>query len=96
MQIFLQNLRLVEGEYDDIWMRDMGPIFLKGASAPTIVHFPWKEWGYVGHWSETSSSSLEPSRDAGVAKLCAKDVGGVAVLEGLYYSRHLDCSGPLL
>lgn len=52
-------------EYDDIWMRDIGPVFVRTGERLTGVRFRFNGWG--GKW--------EHARDAGVAPRVAEAAG---------------------
>lgn len=76
-------------------MRDFGAIFVKqvGGGERAVLHFPWTEWGYAGHWAQGASgeegddAALNNCQDAAVAVAIAGKLG-LKVLQGGPVLRH--------
>nr|WP_042183431.1 agmatine deiminase family protein [Kibdelosporangium sp. MJ126-NF4] len=71
------NVELVPAEFDDLWMRDTGPVFVKGNGVKAGVDFNFNGWG----------GKQEHARDAKVARFVtdragAESAGTELVLEG--------------
>ncbi|MFC9893624.1 agmatine/peptidylarginine deiminase [Nocardia sp. NPDC127579] len=59
------NVELVPAEIDDLWMRDTGPVFVRGASGRAGVDFNFNGWG----------DKQEHRRDAAVARIVTERAG---------------------
>ena len=61
-EIFFELVRFYHVPHGDIWMRDMGPIFLKDGGTLKMADFRFNDWGY-------SIVSKDEKVDAEVARL---------------------------
>ncbi len=61
-------------EHGDVWIRDMGPFFVRSADkrAVKIVDFDFNYWGYAGVSEEAAEASVTEER---VDRLIAADIG---------------------
>ncbi|MEV6769354.1 agmatine deiminase family protein [Nocardia sp. NPDC051030] len=67
------NVELIAAPLDDLWMRDTGPVFVKGESARAAVDFNFNGWG----------GKQEHGRDAKVAEFVAGRAGAEVLHTGL-------------
>lgn len=73
------SVELIEAPLDDLWMRDTGPVFVKGNGAKAGVNFNFNGWG----------EKQDFDRDAGVADF----VSGTAGVESLSTDLVLEGGG---
>ncbi|KAL0484713.1 aguA [Acrasis kona] len=50
-----QHTRVLVVPHNDIWMRDVGPIFLVKGDTKKTLSFDWTYWGYKGHTNSSDS-----------------------------------------
>jgi len=62
----IENVNIIPLQYEDIWMRDMGPIFVKNKKGQkAIIDFKFNVWGYENEFSPLSQ--IEGSVDKKIA-----------------------------
>lgn len=90
----LNNVKIIPVEYEDIWMRDMGPTFVlnkKGGKA--IIDFGFNVWGYENQNSRLSQ--IEGSVDRKIAgKLKIPCISSFLIGEG--GAREFNGKGTLI
>ncbi|BEI88360.1 uncharacterized protein CcaverHIS019_0110780 [Cutaneotrichosporon cavernicola] len=79
------NVTLVEGELDDMWMRDTGPIFVRNDSGVAAVNFNFNGWGNKQWHAADSKVAAEVASSAGVELLSTELIleGGALEVDGV-------------
>lgn len=79
------NVTLVEGQLDDLWMRDTGPVFVRNDSAVAGVKFNFNGWGNKQWHPADATVADQVASSAGVELLSTKLVleGGALEVDGL-------------
>jgi agmatine deiminase len=79
------NVTLVEGEFDDLWMRDTGPVFVRNDSGVAGVNFNFNGWGNKQYHAADAKVAGQVASAAGVELIGTELVleGGALEVDGL-------------
>ncbi|GMK57592.1 hypothetical protein CspeluHIS016_0404260 [Cutaneotrichosporon spelunceum] len=79
------NVILVEGEFDDLWVRDTGPVFVRNGSSIAAANFNFNGWGNKQSHASDAKVAAQVASSAGVELLSTELVleGGAIEVDGL-------------